>query len=355
MLDQFKRNFYKKKEEPKKKNTVTIILPFFNEELILENTFKVLLAYIDSHTEFDFDLLCIDDGSTDNSKIIVMEYALNDSRISIVSHVKNLGLGQALQTGFNHSTGEHVIVLDADLSYSTEHITALVEKLITTKANVVVASPYMEGGRVSNIPWYRYKLSKWANRFLSFLSNSPIKTLTGMVRGYNGSFIRSLSLRSAGSEINPEIIYKAYILDKQIEEIPAHLAWLGDDTVKRSKLKFFRHTSNTILVGFLTKPFFFFIFPGLLVLIFAIYVSIWMLIHIYEQYVILADRTGMDLFTEAFKQAYYLHPHTFLMSFLFTMLAVQLISTGMTSLQVKYYFEELFSLGTKILKDREKK
>jgi hypothetical protein len=206
----------------------------------------------------------------------------------------------------------------------------------------------MEEGKVSNIPWLRYTLSKWANRFLSYLSNCPVKTLTGMVRGYDGPFIRNLSLRSSGSEINPEILYKAAILDKKIEEIPAHLCWLGKETKSRSKLKIFRHTSNTILSGFLIKPFLFFIFPGLFVLLFALYTNFWMVIHYFEEYAKIQD------LTEAFKVAYNLYPHTFIISFLSLMLSIQLISTGLHSLQSKYYFEELFSLGTKILQRRNK-
>ena len=80
-----------------------------------------------------------------------------------------------------------------------------------------------------------------------------------------------------------------------------------------------------------------------------------MIIHIFEEYGHLTTLYGTDRLTEAFKVAYNLQPHTFLISFLSTMLAVQLISTGLHSLQSKLYFEELFSLGTEILKRREKK
>ncbi len=355
MLNQVK-NSSNKEIITEKLPSVTIIVPFYNEEMILEDTIKTLVDYVQTQNQkYDFDILFVDDGSRDESTKIVTEFKKVHPFIHLVSHSKNLGLGNALQTGFTNSTGDYVIVLDADLSYSPNHIGELLEKLITTKTNVVVASPYMKGGKVSNIPWIRYKLSKWANIFLSFLSNSPVKTLTGMVRGYDGIFIRNLSLRSSGSEINPEIIYKASILHQKIEEIPAHLCWLGDDTEKRSKLKIFRHTSNTILVGFLTKPFLFFIFPGLLVLILAIYSNVWMFIHIHEEYAKLQGFSFLSGITEAFKIAYNIQPHTFLISFLSSMLSIQLISTGLQSLQAKYYFEELFSLGTKILQKREKK
>lgn len=335
---------------------VTVLIPFYNEELILKKNIQTLIDYVETKKHpYDFELLFVDDGSTDASTNIVKQFSLKYPYVRLVSHYKNLGLGHALQTGFVNSTGDYVIVLDADLSYNLDHIQEMLNKLIESGASIVIASPYMKGGKVSNIPWIRYKLSKWANRFLSYLSNSPVKTLTGMVRGYEGKFIRSLSLRSPGSDINPEIIYKATILHKKIEEIPAHLCWLGEDTEKRSKLKIFKHTAKTILMGFLTKPFLFFIFPGLVVSLLAIYANIWMLIHIFEQYRLLNDFSGFSRLTEAFKDAYNLQPHTFLISFLSLMLATQLITRGLHSLQSKYYFEELFTLGTKILQKRDKK
>jgi len=338
-------------KEPK--GTVSIIIPFYNEEGILENTFQKLIDYLATlDKEYHFEILLVDDGSNDHSAEIAKRFEGKNSSIRILTHHINLGLGHALQTGFNHSTGKYVIVLDADLSYSLDHIETLLQKLVKNRAKVVIASPYMENGKVSNVPWTRFQLSRWANRFLCFLYRSPVKTLTGMVRGYDGNFIRNLSLRSTGPEINLEIVYKAAILENQIEEIPAHLSWIGEETKKRSKLKIVTHTSNTVFFGFLMKPVLFFILPGIIVLLFAIYTSAWMVIHFFEEY---AKMQSYDQISDAFKAAYNLNPHTFIMAFISMILAVQFISAGLQSLQSKHYFEELFSLGTKILQKREKK
>lgn len=336
------------KKNPPEKPLVTLIIPFFNEAAILSETIQTLVKTTeDENSRYNFEILLVNDGSTDNSAEIAETFSKKYPFIKVFSHHKNLGLGRALQTGFSHSQGDYVIVLDADLSYSPDHINDLLTKLIETDANIVVASPYAEGGKVSNVPWHRYQLSKWANRFLAYLSGCPVKTLTGMVRGYKGNFIRSLSLQSEGAEINPEIIYKEAIIDNKIEEIPAHLCWLGHHTRSRSKLKIMSHTSEIILMGFFIKPFLFFIFPGLIVSIFAIYTSVWMLIHFFRQYALMSGPSFIDNLTDAFRLAYDGHPHTFIIAFLSTMLAVQLISTGLQSLQSRYYFEELFALQSK--------
>lgn len=335
---------------------LSLIVPVYNEEAILENSIQILTTYMQEHFDAgSYEIVMVDDGSVDRSTKIIKHVKEKNEHIVSCFHRINYGLGAALQTGFGCSSGDYVIVLDVDLSYGPDHIQEILNTLKTTEAKVVVASPYMKDGQVSNVPRYRYILSKWANKFLAYLSNCPVNTLTGMVRGYDGPFIRNLSLRAQGAEINPEILYKAELLDKNIVEIPAHLSWVGEKTKSRSKLKLFSHTSRTLLAGFFSKPFLFFILPGILVLIFSLYTNIWMIIHFMEKYHSIDLPFNMDHLTTAFKEAYSANQHTFVMAFCSLILASQLLAAGMLSLQSKYYFEELFSLGTKLLRKQDKK
>ena len=67
--------------------------------------------------------------------------------VKVLRHIANRGLGGALQTGFGHSTGDVVVVVDCDLSYSPDHIPKLVAAVEDGKAQIAVASPYMPGGK----------------------------------------------------------------------------------------------------------------------------------------------------------------------------------------------------------------
>src|SRR5437879_4866744 len=154
-------------------------------------------------------------------------------------------------------------------------------------AKVVVASPYMKGGDISNVPWLRRTLSIWANRFLSATVKGTLSTLTGMVRVYDARFLKTLNLRAMGMEINPEVIYKTMMLRGRIEEIPAHLDWRLQNAAgpkRKSSMRVVRHTMATLLSGFLFKPFMFFIIPGLVLLVFSLYVNAWMVVHFLEEY-----------------------------------------------------------------------
>jgi hypothetical protein len=243
-------------------------------------------------------------------------------------------------------------MLDMDLSYSPDHIGRLLERIRTTGAKIVLTSPYMKGGRVSNVPWLRRKLSTWANKFLALSVGGEFSTLTSMVRAYDGTFLRSLTLRSKGMDVMPEVLYKARMLGAHIEEMPSHLDWgaiIKEKARRRSSMRIVRHTASTILSGFLFRPVMFFVVPGLLLLLFSLYVNTWMLIHFSEHYAALTQHA--DVFARgsaAVSAAYAQSPHTFIIGILSLMMAIQLMSLGILSLQSKSYFEEVFNLTSAI-------
>jgi hypothetical protein len=155
-------------------------------------------------------------------------------------------------------------------------------------------------------------------------------------------------------EVSPEIIYKSLLLRARIEEIPAHLDWNLQRTAgnrRASSMKVVPHIVSTLLSGFIFRPFMFFLLPGIALLAFAVYVNTWMFIHFFEEYRGLAQYDWfLTRASVAVAQAYQAFPHTFIVAGLSLMLAIQLISLGVLSLQSKQYFEEIFHLGSAIYK-----
>lgn len=334
---------------------VSLVVPAYNEAAILERNLKTLCRYLKSiEDEFRWEIVLIDDGSTDETGALAESFAKTITNIRVLHHARNFGLGQALKTAFAHCQGDYIVTLDIDLSYSPDHIHRLLTQIRKSGAKVTVASPYMNGGKTSNVPWLRRKLSKWANRFLSLTAKGNVSTLTGMVRAYDASFLKSLNLKSVGMEINPEIVYKAMILRAQVEEVPAHLDWhlqKADSGRRKSSMRMLRQTMAVLLSGFLFRPVMFFLVPGMALLLFAIYVNSWMFIHFFNHYQNLSQYTWLpDRASNAVAAAYTQAPHTFIVGGLASMLAIQLISLGILALQSKSYFEEIFHLGTTIYK-----
>jgi hypothetical protein len=182
--------------------------------------------------------------------------------------VVNQGLGGALRTGFANTRGAVVVVLDSDLSYDVSHIARLVSTWETTRAHVVVASPYMEGGRSTGVPPMLERRSRIANRILSTAALEELKTLTGMVRAYDGPFVRGLSLKAVDVDINTEILYKTQLLRGTIVEIPAHLDWSGmQHRAARGAVMSRRgrwNTAKSLVLTYLFRPFWFPLVPALL-------------------------------------------------------------------------------------------
>lgn len=329
---------------------VTIVMPAFNEAAILDANFSVLDGYLRTLAErYRFEFVIVNDGSSDRTGAIAQALALRRDDVRVLQHPTNLGLGRAFQTAFAASRGDYVVTLDIDLSYEPDHIAIMLDKLRETHAQIVLASPYMLGGRISNVPWLRRTLSIWANRFLSLFAPGRLSTLTCMVRAYEGEFIRALTLRATGMEVMPETVYKAMIMRGRIAQVPAHLDWsrqLAAGKGRRSSIRIGRQMIGTLLSGFIFRPFMFFILPGLLLLAFALWTSAWMVVHFIDAYQLLGPIDG-DRISAAVAQAYRDYPHTFIVGLLSLMLAVQLIGLGILALQSKHYFEEVFHLGSR--------
>jgi glycosyltransferase involved in cell wall biosynthesis len=327
------------------------VLPAFNEDAILRENVGMLFEHLAGlEDRYRWEVILVNDGSSDATGKIADELSSRYDALRVIHHEANFGLGQAFKTAFAHSNGDYVVTLDIDLSYSPEHIESLLNKIQATPAKIVLASPYMKGGRISNVPTLRRTLSVYANRFLSFFAQGHLSTLTCMVRAYDGDFIRNLDLRSTGMDVMPETVYKTMIMRAKIEQIPAHLDWglqKAAGTERKSSMRIFSHIIATILSGFIFRPFMFFVLPGLALLTLSLYVNIWMLIHIGEAYSALQTDHGLTgNLSAAVAAAYADNPHTFIVGLLSLMVAIQLISLGVISLQSKAYFEDLFHLGS---------
>ena len=335
-------------EKPETRPLVSLVLPAFNEESILERNLKIIFAYLDGLADrYRWQVVLVNDGSNDLTGQIAERAAADRPEMKVLHHPRNFGLGQALKFGFSQCDGEFIVSMDIDLSYAPQHIGLLLDAIRSTHAKIVLASPYMKGGSIGNVPRLRKSLSIWANRFLSILANGRLSTLTCMVRAYDGPFIRSLNLRALGMDVMPETIYKSMVLRATIEQIPATLDWerQAEGGSRQSSMRILRHIFATLLSGFVFRPFAFFILPGLLLLSFSAYVNLWMMVHFFDALGQLPPDTPGGLST-AVANAYAEYPHTFIVGFFSLTVSVQLISLGVIALQSKNYFEEMFHLNS---------
>jgi len=211
-----------------------------------------------------YEIIAVNDGSLDNTLENLEKVAAQDGRVRIVSHPKNIGRGMALRTGFKEARGEIVVSIDADLSYDPRYILDLLKTLRKEEdIDFVLASPYMPGGGVQDVPLLRLWISRLGNKILRFAMPNRIYTSTGIFRAYRKKVLDSLELESEGKEIHLEILSKALALGYRVREIPAILT--GRKRGK-SKFKFRKTTVSHLVFSAFEKPMILFGFLGLLTL-----------------------------------------------------------------------------------------
>lgn len=237
---------------------LSVIVPAYNEESVLAGNLAEIHGYLSDHPDVGtFELIVVDDGSTDDTGAIADRFARHRPEVRVIHHRTNGNLGRALRTGIAASAGRQVVTLDCDLTYSVEHVTLLLAALRGSGAQIAVASAYMAGGRVSGVPPVRALLSRNANRYLRHATRGQLSTLTCMVRAYDGDFVRSLHLRSRDSDLNTEILTKAELLGVRCVEVAAHLDWtrVPERTATRpSTLRTGRTIRQCLLAGCLLRP-----------------------------------------------------------------------------------------------------
>jgi dolichol-phosphate mannosyltransferase len=240
---------------------LSVVIPMFNEADNAEMT----LGQVEEALSFfqgTFEMIAVDDGSTDDTRSILESLCEKDGKVRVVSYPRNKGRGKALRAGFKAATGEIVVSIDADLSYDPRYIHDLVETLTgDTDVDFVLASPYMPGGGVKDVPFLRLWISKWGNRILRLAMPNRIYTSTGIFRAYRRGVLDSLELESDGKEIHLEILSKAIALGYRVKEIPAILT---SRKKGRSKFKFKKTAASHLAFSFFEKPMIVFGFLGML-------------------------------------------------------------------------------------------
>lgn len=110
------------------KRIISIIVPAYNEEASLKAFYEAISQVADSLPEYDFELLFINDGSTDTTQDILNQLAATDARVAFVTLSRNFGKEAAMLAGFDHAHGDCAVVMDADLQHPPYVIREMLEQ-----------------------------------------------------------------------------------------------------------------------------------------------------------------------------------------------------------------------------------
>jgi dolichol-phosphate mannosyltransferase len=198
---------------------LSIVIPAYNEaktiNTLLERVLEVDLSPVEK------EIIVVDDGSTDGTLAMAQKYA---PRVQILSHEKNKGKGAAVRTGFDHATGDYVVVQDADLEYDPNDLRVMLDVAQQKNAGAVYGSRRLPlpGEAQHRGKWYYYFGGVVLTILTNILYNTHITDEPTCYKMVRGDVLKQITLVSNGFEFCPELTAKLARRDVTIVEVPIH-------------------------------------------------------------------------------------------------------------------------------------
>ncbi len=195
---------------------ISLIIPAYNEEKTIAQVLDQVLEKVHNLGE----VIIIDDGSKDNTSVISREYEARNPLVHYYLQPRNMGKTEALKEGFRRSSGDIVIVQDADLEYDPAEINEVVAPIQEGKADVVLGSRFLVR-RASRSVYFRHFM---ANKFITFLSNLltdlNLTDVETCYKAFRGDIIRRMVITSTGFGFEVEVVAKVAKLKCRVYEVP---------------------------------------------------------------------------------------------------------------------------------------
>jgi glycosyltransferase involved in cell wall biosynthesis len=167
---------------------ISIVIPLYNEEENIQELCRRLIDVLDSMRE-SYEVLFVDDGSTDGSYARLLEIKKNNENIKIVKFRRNFGQTAAIHAGFDYAQGEIIATLDADLQNDPQDIPDMVKKLNDLDLDVVCGWRYQRQDK-----FHKKILSRFANGLRRKLTGESIHDSGCTLRVYRKESVRDLDL-----------------------------------------------------------------------------------------------------------------------------------------------------------------
>lgn len=182
---------------------LSVVMPAYNEAATLKTVAEHVLT-----SPYTFELLIVDDGSTDGTLGIARSLATADERVRVFAQEVNRGKGAALRRGFAEAQGPYVIVQDADLEYDPDEYGVVLAPLLDGRADVVFGSRFL-AGRPHRVLYYWHSVgNKLLTQTSNMFTNVNLTDMETCYKAFRLEVLRSFEIQEDRFGFEPEVTAK---------------------------------------------------------------------------------------------------------------------------------------------------
>ncbi len=178
---------------------ISVVVPFYNEEESIVPFFEEIIPVL-KYLEEPFEIICIDDGSTDNTFLFLKQQKQKFNELKLLVHKKNFGQSAAYATGFLNSEGKIIITMDGDLQYYPDDILLLLDKLTKDVDAVCGVRKNRKDNLIKKIP------SKIGNLLRNFLLKDYITDMGCTLRAIRREALKEIPVFKGMHRFLPSIL-----------------------------------------------------------------------------------------------------------------------------------------------------
>jgi dolichyl-phosphate beta-glucosyltransferase len=225
---------------------LSVVLPVYNEERALAATFERLVPALEAllGPQGSFEIVCVDDGSTDKSRAILEELRAREPRLQVMALPANRGKGAAVKTGVLATRGKRIFFMDADLSTPLEEMPAFLGAL-ESGYDVVIGNRRTPGARITrHQPKLRETLGKGFTMLVRTLLAPGVSDFTCGFKAFRRDAAREIFSRVTidGWAFDAELVVIALVQEHRLAQVP--VAWHHEDN---SKVRLARAIPSSLL------------------------------------------------------------------------------------------------------------
>lgn len=188
---------------------VSIIIPVYNSVKYLDKSLNSVI----SQTFKDFEVLCINDNSTDNSLEILQQYSKKDNRITVLNNEKNLGAALTRNVGIDNAKGDYIYFLDADDYIDEKYLECMIQKIEQKNCDIVLNMSIQSesNGNISQFKHPSMPAIKTSGEYLDKITTIHDAPCFIWARIYRKSFLNDNNLRFLDIHATDDVVFNAIV------------------------------------------------------------------------------------------------------------------------------------------------